>query len=172
MLVALLAACAGPTVAQPTPAAPAAPAGKKFDVKAFIGTYKGTWTNQATNATGPASIVINADETKKQATLTIDFDGPYLGLADPPAQTLTASYDDTMAKVTGNNPLFGDVNVTIDPDGNIIGVMKNLAGGIIPEMTYTGKVGGGKLDADYAVKFADGKTVNSILRLTSSKLSQ
>lgn len=161
--VLVLAACASAPAAQP---ASSAPIGKKFDVNAFVGTYKGTWTNQTANTSGPVTIVIVADDAKKQATLTLDFDGPYLGLGDPPAQTLSGKYDDSGAKVIGSNPLFGDVNVTIDPEGNIIGLMKNLAAGVIPEMNYTGKVGGGKLDADYSVKFADGKTVTATLRMT------
>lgn len=137
-----------------------------FHVENFTGVYTGTWSNNTTGASGPARIEIVADETNRTATLTIDFDGQYLGLVDPPAQTLTASYDENMAHAYGSNPLlFGDYDVTIDADGNIIGVMKNLAAGAIPEMTYTGTVGKGRLDADYIVKFVDGKTVNSILRL-------
>jgi hypothetical protein len=150
-------------VPQPTPAA-APPA--KFDVRRFVGTYKGTWTNNTAGTAGPATIQIAADEKNQTAALTIDFDGPYLGLIDPPAQTLVAKYDDSMARIEGNNPLFGEYSVTLDAEGNLIGLMKNLAGGVIPEMTYTGKVDDRRLDADYSVKLADGRVVNSILRLS------
>jgi len=147
--------------------APAASQGEgSFDVNKFVGTYEGTWTNTSTGASGPAKIIIVDDPEKHVATLTIDFDGNYLGIENPPAQTMPAPYDDTQAHVQGNNPLFGDYDVTIAADGNIIGVMKNLAGGMIPEMTYTGKIGDGRLDADYKVTFADGKVSESILRLT------
>ena len=159
VVLTLLAACQSAPTATPAAEGP-------FDVNKFTGTYKGTWTNNTTGANGDATIVIVADPAAQTVELTIDFDGPYLGLVDPPAQTMAAKYDSQQALVEGSNPLFGDYKVTIDPDGNIIGLMKNLAGGLVPEMSYTGVVGGGRLDADYTVTLKDGKVVNSILRLT------
>lgn len=141
------------------------PAGKVFEPSLYAGTYTGTWTNSATGASGPASITIDLDEETQTAALSIDFGGNYLGLNDPPAAELSGTFDANGAVVKGSSILFGDYDVTIDPDGNIIGVMKNLAGGVIPEMTYTGTVTGSSLDADYLVKFADGTTANSILQM-------
>ena len=160
--VAIATACSSaPAQVAPT----ALPATHKFDVHNFVGTYKGTWTNTTAGTSGPVTIAIAADESSKTATLTIDFDGNYLGLGDPPAQTLSAKYDDSAATIKGSNPLFGDYAVSLDGDGKLNGLMKNLAAGVIPEMTYTGTVGNGRLDADYVVKFADGRVVNSILRM-------
>jgi hypothetical protein len=136
-----------------------------FSAPQYAGTYEGTWTNSATGASGPARIIIETNEATGSANLTIDFDGNYLGLDNPPPMTLTGTYDAAGAKVKGNSPLFGDYDVTIDPQGKIVGVMKQLAMGAIPEMTYTGTLTADRLDADYVVKFADGRTVNSILRM-------
>jgi hypothetical protein len=140
-------------------------ASKKFDVSLYVGTYVGTWTNSATGATGAARIEIAADTAARTASLTIDFDGNYLGLDNPPAMALSGVYDDDKATVKGQSELFGAYDVTIDADGKIVGVMKGLAGGLIPEMTYTGALTRDRLDADYTVKFADGRVVNSILRM-------
>jgi hypothetical protein len=135
----------------------------------YVGTYAGTWTNGATGATGPVTIEIATDEASQTATLTLDFGGNYLGLADPPPATLTGTYDSSGAVVKGSSPLFGDYDVTIDPDGNIVGVMRNLAAGAIPEMTYTGTLTPDRLDADYVVQLADGTTVNSTLRMEKQR---
>lgn len=147
---------------QPAPAAP--PASGKFDVTKFVGVYEGTWTNKTTGASGPAVITIAADEAARTVTLTLDFGGNYLGLNDPPAFTLLANYDDNGAAVRGDSEILGQMDITIDRDGNIIGNLKNLVGGLIPSMTYTGKIGGGRLDTDYTVTLADGTQTVSELR--------
>ncbi|MFZ5819771.1 MAG: hypothetical protein ACOYYJ_07705 [Chloroflexota bacterium] len=153
-----LAACAP----QAAPSPEAAAAGK-FDVNKIVGVYEGAWTNQSTGATGPAVITIVADEPTKTATLTLDFGGNYLGLNDPPPATITTKYDDSGAHLSGTNVLFGAMDVTIDANGNIVGTFENLAGGMIPGMTYTGKIGDGRLDAEYIVTLSDGKTTTAVL---------
>jgi hypothetical protein len=144
------------------------PQGKVFNISQYVGTYAGTWTNNTTGATGAAKLIITADSKTNVATLTLDFDGKYLGIDNPPATTLTGTYDSKGALVKGKSDLFGDYDVTIDVDGKIVGIMKNIAGGAIPEMTYTGVITDTKLDADYVVSFADGNTANSILRMQKS----
>jgi hypothetical protein len=137
----------------------------RFDARLYAGTYAGTWTNLTTGAGGAATIIIDLQESTRTASLTLDFDGNYLGLGDPPAATLTGTYDDSGAHVKGTSPLFGEYDVTIDAEGGILGVMKNLAGGAIPELTYTGTLTATTMDADYVVRSAAGQTTNAILRL-------
>lgn len=135
-----------------------------FDVTKFTGTYVGTFTNQQTGASGPVTIVIAADESTRTATITLDFGGNFLGLGDPPAATVNATYDDHAAYVKGNNVFLGEMDITIDADGNINGLVKNLGGGAIPSVTYTGKIGNGRMDADYEVTLPDGTTTSALLR--------
>lgn len=161
LIMALVACNPAATEVAPT----STPAGKVFDASLYDGTYTGIWTNSATGASGPASITIDLDEATHSAALTIDFDGNYLGLENPPAAELTGTYDANGAVAKGSSLIFGDYDVTIDPDGKIVGVMTNLAGGVIPEMTYTGTLTANSLDADYVVKFADGRIANSELRM-------
>jgi hypothetical protein len=56
------------------------------------------------------------------------------------------------------------MDITVDADGNINGTFSNLAGGAIPFMSYTGKIGNSRLDADYNVTFSDGTTASAIIR--------
>lgn len=157
-LLLLLAACG----TKPTPAA--LTASGTFDVTKFTGTYSGTWTNQKTGASGPVTIDISADEYAHTATIVLDFGGNFLGLGDPPAASVTATYDDHAAYVKGNNVFLGDMDITIDTDGNINGLVTNLGGGAIPSVTYTGKIGNSHMDADYLVTFTDGSTATALLR--------
>ena len=158
ILIIVLAACAPKS----TPA-PSTGSGT-FDVNKFTGAYSGTWTNEKTSASGDVTITIVADEATRTATITLDFGGNFLGLGDPPAASVTATYDDHAAYVQGNNVFLGEMDITIDADGNINGLVKNLGGGAIPSVTYTGKIGDGRMDADYLVTFKDGSTATALLR--------
>jgi len=147
---------------KPTPNPP--PVSGGFDVTPFLGVYEGTWTNMTTGASGPAVITVDADQSAKTVTLTLDFGGNYLGLNDPPPFPLTAKYDDNGASVRGDSDILGKMDITIDTEGNIVGNLTDLVGGKIPSMTYTGKIGDGRLDTDYTVTLADGTVTVSELR--------
>jgi hypothetical protein len=147
---------------KPTPTPPPVTGG--FDVKPFLGVYEGTWTNTTTGASGSAVITVEANEAEKTVTLTLDFGGDYLGLNDPPPFPLTAKYDDNGAYVRGESDILGKMDITIDTEGNIVGNLTDLVGGSIPSMTYTGKIGNGRLDTDYTVTLADGTVTVSELR--------
>ena len=147
-----------------SPAPTHAPSSGGFDIKPFLGVYEGTWTNKTTGASGPAVITVEANETEKTVTLTLDFGGNYLGLNDPPPFPLTAKYDDNGAAVRGESDILGKMDITIDTQGNIIGNLTDLVGGTIPSMTYTGKIGDGRLDTDYTVTLSDGTVTVSELR--------
>lgn len=159
VLALALAACAPQSTPAPMPVS-----GEKFDVNEFTGIYEGTWINEVTGATGPVVITIEADEATKTVNMVLDFGGKYLGIVDPPATALSASYDDTGATVAGTSVLFGEMDVRIDADGDIIGNFTNLAGGTIPAMTYTGRIADGRLDADYVITLPDGTQATALLR--------
>ncbi len=157
-VMAALGACAS------SPAPAGQPTTGGFDPDKFVGTYVGEWKNETTGASGSSVITVTADKTTKTATVTLDFGGNYLGLGDPPAVTVSANYTDEGAIVQGNNVLLGDMDVRVDPEGNITGTFKNIAGGVIPFMTYTGKIGNGRLDTDYVVTLKDGSTTKATVR--------
>lgn len=152
----VLSACRG---GEPAPPANATP----LDVNKFAGHYEGSWTNSATGATGPATFDFVVDEANKTVALTLDMGGNYLGLGDPPPATIYATYDEYFARITGDDPHFGEMNVLIDGDGNITGEFKNVAGGMVPLLTYSGTVGDGKINTTYVITFPDGTTADAIL---------
>ena len=145
--------------AEPTPLPGATP----LDVFKFAGQYEGTWTNSATGATGPATFDFAVDEASRKIALTLDMGGNYLGLGDPPPATIYATYDEYFARITGTDPHFGEMNVLIDGDGNITGEFKNVAGGMVPLLTYTGVVGDGRINTTYIITFPDGTTADAVL---------
>jgi hypothetical protein len=104
-----------------------------------------------------------ADEANRTVSLTLDMGGNYLGLGDPPPATITATYDDYVARIQGTDVHFGEMDVTIDADGNINGEFKNVAAGMVPLLTYQGKVGNGHIETTYIVTFPDGSTADAVL---------
>ncbi|MBK8913709.1 MAG: hypothetical protein IPM64_03745 [Phycisphaerales bacterium] len=141
------------------------PEGGGFDADLFRGSYVGTWSSQTTGEGGPARIDIRIDLAKQTATLTLDFDGQYLGIDNPPAHEMNASFDLTGAKARGTDALFGDYNVVIAADGTMVGVFRNLDGGNVPLLTYTGKLTGNRISTEYDVVFADGRVVKATAEL-------
>ncbi len=171
-LAALLAVAAALTVASACgsddgdePAAAGTTPTATFEASRYAGTYAGTWTNEATGASGPVTIEIDIDETARDASLSIDFDGNYLGLGDPPAAVLQGTYDGRQAVARGQSVLFGDYDVTIAADGAITGLMTDVGAGVIPRLEYTGTLTADRLDADYTATMADGSTSEAILRM-------
>jgi hypothetical protein len=138
---------------------------ERFEAAQYDGTYRGTWTNEETGASGPVTIAIDIDEATGGADLTIDFDGNYLGLGDPPAAKLEGTYDDERARAVGESDLFGRYDVTIEADGAITGLMEDVGLGAVPTLSYTGTLTEERLDADYEATFADGTTSSSVLRM-------
>jgi hypothetical protein len=136
-----------------------------FEASQYAGTYAGTWTNEETGASGPVTIDIDIDEAGRDATLSIDFDGNYLGLGDPPAAVLQGTYDGRQAVAKGSSVLFGDYDVTIAADGAITGLMTDVGAGVIPRLEYTGNLTADRLDADYTATMGDGSTSEAILRM-------
>lgn len=140
-----------------------------FDISEYTGVYEGTWVPAGGGEGGDASIAIAAEPAESgTATLTIDFDGDYLGLGDPPAHEMDVDFDQTGARGTGEHPLFGNYDVTIDLDGTMRGRFTEVGLGVIPLLTYTGVITGETIDADYEVTRAGGKVTTATVELTKS----
>jgi hypothetical protein len=135
-----------------------------FMASRYAGTYAGTWTNASSGTSGAGRVVIALDTLRRNAALTLDFDGNYLGLNNPPPMTMLGMFDAYGAVVRGNDSLMGSYNVTIDREGRIVGLLKGMANGVIREMTYTGKLTGSKIETDYAVRLANGKQTKCTFR--------
>lgn len=94
---------------------------------AWAGSWTGNWTNTTFGSTGPieAMIEFNPDGT---ASFTFDAGGFIFGAFDPDVITFDASFD--AFGITIDLPgdlIFGDVTVTINPDGTF-----TMVGDLIP----------------------------------------
>ena len=94
---------------------------------AWAGDWEGSWTNTTFGSTGPiaASIMFEPDGT---GTFAFDAGGFIFGAVDPPEVVLDATFDASgvMIELPGNE-IFGDVMVTIKPDGTF-----EMVGDLVP----------------------------------------
>jgi len=137
-----------------------------FDAAKFAGVYSGTWENDAIGESGDARIEITVNEASRTATLLIDFDGNYLGQTDPPAHEVSGGYDGNGAHMQGQDDLFGIYDVVFAADGAMVGVFRDVAGGQVPLLTYTGTLTEAAIIADYEVVLPDGTVLSASTTLT------
>jgi hypothetical protein len=136
---------------------------RDLNLNPWLGTYRGTWTNPEAGTSGAARIDITANLAARTAVVTLNFDGNYLGLNDPPPQSLPGTIETGGVRVRGQSAVFGNADVFISPSGYIIGFVTQAAGGAIPRITYTGQLTPARLDAEYLVLLPNGQVVTSIL---------
>jgi hypothetical protein len=141
------------------------PAGSGFDVELYVGSYVGTWESDS-GESGAARIDITVNLTARVATLTLDFDGNYLGQGDPDPHTVSGTFDENGAHLRGQDTLFGNYEVLVAVDGTMVGVFRDVAGGEVPLLTYTGTLTANSLVADYDVVLADGTRSTARTELT------
>ncbi len=132
-----------------------------FDAAQYVGTYRGTWKNTVNGESGPGSVTVEIDEARRTATLVVDLDGRYLGIDNPPPARIGGTFTDSGAVIRGQDNLIGSYDVTIDADGRIRGLLKGLAGGTIPQMTYNGRLTADAIDIEYQVTLSDGTVSRS-----------
>jgi len=173
ILILALAAC-GPKDATETPAAepteemvveeeptpePTEEPDTGYDTFApFAGTWSGSWTNTTYGSTGSieATIEFNMDGT---GTFTFDAGGFVFGAFDPPAITFDATFD--AMGVTIDMPgdeFFGDVTVTLNPDGTFTMIGDLIPTSGIAKVEATGTFTETSMEGTYTV-FFDGNDV-------------
>jgi len=140
--------------------------GSAFDAELFVGSYVGTWQSETTGESGPAQIDISVNLATQTATLSLDFGGNYLGLDDPPAHEISGGFDENGAHMQGQDTLFGNYDVLVAADGSMVGVFRDVADGSVAVLTYTGRLTGAQITADYDVVFADGRISHATATLT------
>lgn len=151
-IAALAAGCAGSSIDEPPPpppepTAPPSPTDtpqpappSAYDVaQQFAGSWSGTWANTTYGTTGSAdmTVVVNEDGTFE---VTIDLGGMVFGAVDPPPLTYSGTYEAGAGASFGGegDPTFGDVTVSITPDGQLSGRLEGILGGSgLAEVTGT-----------------------------------
>jgi hypothetical protein len=125
---------------------------------AWAGTWSGSWTNTTFGSTGDltATVEFNMDGT---ANFTFDAGGFVFGAFDPPEVSFDATYDASGITIDlPGDAVFGDVTVTINPDGTF-----EMVGDVIPtsgiaRVEAMGTFTETTLEATYTV-FFDGEGV-------------
>jgi hypothetical protein len=124
----------------------------------FAGTWSGSWTNTTFGSTGSieATIELNMDGT---GTFTFDAGGSVFGAFDPPAITFDATYDPTGVTIDmPGDEFFGDVTVTINPDGTFTMIGDLIPASGIAKVEATGTFTETSMEGTYTV-FFDGSGV-------------
>lgn len=180
VFVLLLGACGGstePTLAPPTdpPAQPTdAPTQAPTDVppptqppeptvdpffeaaKAYEGSWTGEWRNTTFGSTGPITVQITVNEDMT-ATYTVDLGGMVFGMIDPPETTYVGTFGpDGFFFEAAGDPIFGDITITINPDGEISAVGDLVPVEGIARLESEGTVNPEGIDVTYTVFFAGG----------------
>jgi hypothetical protein len=100
------------------------------------------------------------------ASFTLDLDGSVFGASDPPAKTISGTFDESETKfqVTGDD-LFGDLTVTVTPDGSISIEATMIPTPGIDSLTARGTITSEAVNLNYTVTFSDGSTAEGVFEL-------
>jgi len=104
--------------------------GTNLDPRLLVGNWDGAWYNHTYGSTGGANFQITYNANTHTLTITADMDGNVFGGSDPPPETVTTTLTGAGFVVTRDSATFGDVEVTIDTEGNISGTLSDPGGGI------------------------------------------
>lgn len=134
----------------------------------FAGSWSGSWTNTSFGSTGAieAAIEFNADGT---GAFTFDAGGFIFGAFDPPSMTFDASFDATGVTIDlPGDAFFGDVSVTINPDGTFIMVGDLVPTDGIARVEATGTFTDTSIEGTYIVFFDGSGVAEGTFTITKS----
>lgn len=135
----------------------------------FAGTWSGEWTNTTFNSTGSieATIEFNMDGT---GTFTFDAGGFVFGAFDPPAITFDATFDaDGVTIDMPGDEFFGDVTVTLNPDGAFTMVGDLIPASGIAKVEATGTFTETSMEGTYTVFFDGSGVAEGVFSMTKAE---
>jgi len=155
---------------EPTPEPePTATTDTGYDTFApFAGAWSGSWTNTTFGSTGAieATIEFNPDGT---GVLTFDAGGFIFGAFDPPSVTFNASFDAIGVTIDlPGDAIFGDVTVTINPDGTFTMVGDLVPTDGIARVEATGTFTETSVEGTYTVFFDGSGVAEGTFSMTKS----
>jgi len=138
----------------------------KLDVPGAAGTWSGTWNNTTFNSTGSATMVLTVDSAAKTLSTVTTLGGNVFGQGNnPPAQTVTGTYTDSLITLSSTTALFGAVTLTIDNMGKISGTAHPSG---FDSVSVSGTASPTKLDMTYTI-YQPAGTVYATGTLTFTK---
>jgi hypothetical protein len=138
------------------------------DVRAYLGEWSGEWRNITFGSSGAARATFVADEDGT-AAFTIDLDGYVFGAFDPDPMTYAGSFNSDGAVFDiPEDPLFGDLTITVTTDGevSIVGDLVPMEG--IAQISATGTITAEEMHLDYIVTFSAGDPAIGEMNLTKN----
>jgi hypothetical protein len=125
---------------------------------AWAGSWSGSWTNTTFGSSGSIEATIELDPDGTGA-FTFDAGGFIFGAFDPPSVTFEATFDASGITIDlPGDAIFGDVTVTINPDGTFTMVGDVIPTSGIARVEATGTFSETSIEGIYTV-FFDGSGV-------------
>jgi hypothetical protein len=158
-----------PTATTPPPSPTPEPTEEKNAAyeqgRTLAGEWSGSWENTTFGSTGGARAVIDV-QPDGDATFTIDLDGMVFGALDPDPMSYEGTYDaDGAVFEAPSDPLFGDLTITVDADGEV-----TINGELVPvdgiaSLSAEGSITSDAIQLEYTVGFTGGGEAKGVLNL-------
>jgi hypothetical protein len=160
-----------PTTAVPRSSNPVVALAQQYD-----GYYEGTWTNQTTNQSGPATLEVRIDPAASTLRTKASFDGDLFGSGSKTVKQIdsTINIGDPTAPVTVQTETFGTVTARLDPSLALILDAADVPGAKVKAFSLTGRLNSARngFDATYTVTFEDGTTSQGVMNVACAPTNQ
>ena len=137
----------------------------------LAGEWSGDWNNDTFGSSAPItmSIVVNDDGTASFTFgLSDTTEGAPFGVPGLSPRTFEGTHDDTgLSVIVRGDEIFGDMNVTISPEGDLIAeaTMAGVPG--ITALTVRGSFDGAGMEITYTIRFPDASSASGTATLTT-----
>jgi hypothetical protein len=164
------------TLPVPTTVVPRSPNPVVALAQQYDGYYEGTWTNQASGATGPATLEVRIDPVANTLTSKASFDGDFFGGGAKALRAIESSITigDPNAPVAVETEAFGPVTARIDASLALILDAPNVPDSKVKAFTLTGRLNDTRngFAATYTVTYENGTTAQGVVNVTCAANNQ
>ncbi len=118
----------------------------------LYGSYEGSWFNQRFGSTG--EVDFTASRSGSDVTVIVDFGTNVFGSPeDLPPIALEGTVDGAgqISLTKTGDPMLGDVNVAITPEGLLTATVENVPSSFVVSGSVSGSIADGQIDLDYAL---------------------
>lgn len=143
----------------------------QFNPDDFEGFWRGTWFNNTFGSTDSSFLSATFDRGSGTLEAILDLEGNVFGGSDPDPVTLTGTYSSNGFSATGNSPTYGDMILSGDGSGNMMGRMPNVPNPGIDSTTLSGTFNSMNIDLTYIVYFTGGGTADGVINMVKDPAS-
>lgn len=143
----------------------------QFNPDDFEGFWRGTWFNNTFGSTDSSFLSVTFDRGAGTLEAVLDLEGSVFGGSDPDPVTLTGTYSSIGFSATGNSPTYGDMILSGDGSGNMMGRMPDVPNPGIDSTTLMGTFNSTNIDLTYIVYFTGGGTADGVINMVKDPAS-